>query len=83
MTDYLTVIKRDPIKRGVREVIDVVPAQFLRQEPCHARNPANLGELGRVAKGVWEPEGAASLAKSALKVALAVEELPDQRFSAR
>lgn len=78
VADDLTVIQSYPIEGSMRKIVDVVPTKLLSQKPRHARNTANLGELGRVAERVWEPEGLAALPEAALEVPLSVQELPDQ-----
>lgn len=81
VADDLAVVESDPVEGGVREGVDVVPAQLLGQEACHAGDAADLGQLSRVAERVWEPEGLAALPKLALKISLSIQELPDERLA--
>lgn len=52
MTDDLAPIQSYPVEGGMRESVDVVPAQLLGEESFHTGQPANLGQLGRVAKSI-------------------------------
>ena len=82
MANDLASIECNPVKGGVREVVDVVPAELLSKESGHTGESADLRQLGRVTKGVRQPEGCAALAKTALKEALAKDELANQRLAA-
>lgn len=42
---YLAAVKRNPFEGSVREVVDIVPAEFLGKEAAHARQPADLRDL--------------------------------------
>src|SRR5271155_1825057 len=83
VTYDLASVERDPVERGMRELVDVVPAQLLREKPTHARQSTKLWKLTRVPKGVWKPKCLAAFSKVALKESLAVKELPDKRLSTR
>ena len=69
--------------RDLRELIDVIPAQFLRHKSSHASQSAKLWQLSRVSKRVWKPKGIAPLPKSTLKISLPQDELSGKRFTRR
>ena len=83
MAHHLASIECNPSECSVREVIDVVPAELLREETAHTSQPAYLRDLGRVTKSIRKPKGGAPLAKMALEEPLTIEKLSYQRLSTR
>ena len=81
MANDLTAVQSDPVECGVWEVVDVVPAELLSEEPRHASKTADLRKLCRVTERIREPEGSTSLSKTAFEVALSVHKLAHQRLS--
>ena len=83
MAHYLAAVQTDPVECRVREVVDVVPAQLLRKEACHAGETADLWQLAGVAESIRQPEGVAALAKMRFEEPLAIDELANQGFTGR
>jgi len=81
MTEDLTAVEGDPVEGGMGKVVDVVPAQFLREESAHASQSTQLRELCRVPKGIRKPESCASLTEATLVISLSVQELSDKRLT--
>ncbi len=65
------------------EGVGVVPGQLLGDEPFHAGRGHDLGQGGRIAEGVGQPELPAVDAEAALEEALAVDDLAHQRLARR
>ena len=59
------------------------PRQLLSEEPSHAGQPAKLGQLGAVSKGIRQPESCAPCSEPTLEVSLTENKLTRQALSAR
>lgn len=81
VAEDLTSVEGDPVESGVGEIIDVVPAQLLREESAHPSHSAKLRQLCGIPKGVWEPEGCAALSKMTLEEPLSIHKCPNERFT--
>lgn len=82
MADHLAAVEGDPVEGGVGELVDVVPAELLRQEVVHARQATQLRQLRGIPESIRQPERLAPLAEVALEEALPVQELAHQRLTA-
>src|SRR5574338_1492758 len=71
---HLTAVQAFPEERGSVRLVELIPRQFLRQEEAHARAAHDLGQGGRVAERIRQPEFFGSDAKFLLKEALTVQE---------
>ena len=82
MAHDLTAIERNPVEGAMGESIDVVPTELLSEKATHTSKTADLGQLARIPKCVWQPKRPTALAKAAFEIALTIQELADERFSA-
>ena len=77
-------VQAAPAEAVVWEAIVLVPAQFGGHEVAHAASHRDLGQGGRVAEGIGEPEhGRAGVAEEPAEVAPAEEELADEGLAGR
>ena len=72
-----------PPEQVVREPVGLRPRQLDREEPLDARAAQQLGQRGREAEAVGQPADGVRRAEALGEVALAVEELADQRLAGR
>ena len=72
-----------PPERAVGKAVLLVPGQLLGHEPSAARGGEHLGQRGRVAEHVGDPDLGAATPEVLFEEALAVHELADDGLAAR
>mmetsp|Transcript_15530 Transcript_15530/g.27275 ORF Transcript_15530/g.27275 Transcript_15530/m.27275 type:complete len:255 (-) Transcript_15530:835-1599(-) len=81
MSKHLRAIQAFPNKRSMRELVEQIPGKLLGHKVLDANLLHDLGELSRVAKGVWEPKFLAQDTKLVSEELLAIIELTDERLT--
>jgi hypothetical protein len=66
----------------VREVVDLVPRDLLREEPARAREPRELRQRRGVAERVRQPDLLAPVPERLVEVGSALDQLADHRLAA-
>ena len=78
MTQNLRAVNPYPVERRVRENVDIVPAELLREEVIHARAADDLRQRAGETETIREPCDGAPLPEAGLEISLSEGKLARQ-----